>query len=146
MRTLRVRMPAMTVSTAHGCVRRVELAPSAEATGQFQMLRAHLDANGSRAGHGPRRFGHNDVPCEAESCQQADHPEHRVELPRAAALHRGLRIGVMIVVPSFAVREIPDEEIVSAVVVGFVAAIAPQMRSRIHEARATPCQYLSSQT
>src|SRR6185436_445980 len=99
MRTLRARMPAMTVSTAHGCFRRVESAPGAEATPQFQMLRAHVDANGSRARHGPRRFGHDDVPCEAESCQQADYPEHRVELPRAPALHRGLRIGVMSVVP-----------------------------------------------
>src|SRR3954469_611129 len=89
------RMRAMTASTAHGCVRRIELAPSAEPTGQFQMLRAHLEANGSRARLGPRRFGRDDVPCEPESCQQADHPEHRVELPRAAALHCGLRIGVM---------------------------------------------------
>src|ERR1044072_9130929 len=105
MRTLRSRMPAMTVSTAHGCFRRVESAPGAEATPQFQMHRAHLDASGVRARHGPTRFGHGGGPCEAEACQQADHPEPRVEFPRAAALHRGLRIGVMIVVPSFAVRE-----------------------------------------
>src|SRR5262245_27433798 len=95
-------------------------------------------AGGSQARRGPRRFGHDDAPCEAEPRQEADRPEHRIELPDAAALHRGLRVGVMIIVPSLAVREIPDEEIVSAVVVGVVAAIAPQMRSRIDEGRDVP--------
>src|SRR5262245_64346408 len=44
----------------------------------------------------------------------------------------------MIVVPSFTVRKVADEEIVSAVVVGLVAAIAPQMRSRIDEGGDVP--------
>src|SRR5262245_1970899 len=156
MRTLRARMPAMTVSTMIRPAQR--LAPGAEATSQCQMLRPHLDssffcacpyrktgfhfsgtcAGGSQARHGPRRFRRDDVPCEAEACQQADRPEHRIELPCATALHRGLWVGVMIVVPSLAVREIPNEEIVSAVVVGFVATVAPEMRSRIDEGGDVP--------
>ena len=51
------------------------------------------------------------------------------------AVHGRLRIGVMIVVPSFAVREISHEEIVSAAIVGLIAAITPQMRNRINESR-----------
>src|SRR5262245_36246354 len=105
-------MPAMTCPQHHVASDAPDSASCAEPARQFQMLRMHLDANGSQARRGPRRFGHDDVPCEAESRQEADRPEHRIELPCATALHRSLRVGVMIVVPSLAVREIPDEEIV----------------------------------
>jgi hypothetical protein len=41
------------------------------------------------------------------------------------AVHCHPRIGVMIVVPSFAMREISNKEIISAAVIGLIVAITP---------------------
>src|SRR3954452_1244309 len=88
-----------------------------------QALRPIL--TGRRRGRVWRRY--DDVPCKACPFEQADEEPGDVELPPAPAVAGRTRIGVMIVVPALAGREYPDEDVVLAVVVGVIAAVAPQM-------------------
>jgi hypothetical protein len=73
------------------------------------------------------RRRHDDVPCKACPFEHADQEPGDVELPPPPAVASRTGIGVMIVVPAFARGEDPDEDVVLAVVVGLIAAVAPQM-------------------
>src|SRR5687768_10392824 len=62
----------------------------------------------------------NDFGDEAEALEDADGEPGEVELPPAMAVGGGPLLGVVVVVPAFAVCEEADEPVVAAVVVGFV--------------------------
>src|SRR5262245_24392458 len=79
------------------------------------------------ARRGKVRRRHDDVPRKACPFEQADQQPGDVELPPAQAMAGGTGIGVVIVVPALACGEEPDEHVVLAVVVGSIAAVAPQM-------------------
>ena len=55
----------------------------------------------------------------------------QVELPPRVSVTSCARIGVMIVVPAFAVGEEADQNIVAAILAGFVVTIPPTMRHGI---------------
>ena len=54
-----------------------------------------------------------------------------IEFPPAMAVLRTPLIGVMVVVPTFAVAHEADEPVIAAVLVGLVVAIAPDVRQRV---------------
>src|SRR5215212_6730515 len=77
-------------------------------------------------------IGPLDVPRQADLLPKADSEIRDVDLPPAVAVGRGARVGVMIIVPAFAVRGERDEPVVAAVLAGVVITVAPKMRSRVN--------------
>src|SRR5262245_13016631 len=112
-------VPAFAGTTAE-CVARVRRAAARKAP---QALRPVVTSRK----HGNVRRRHDDIPREACPFEQADQQPGDVELPPAQAMAGGTGIGVVIVVPALAGGEDPDEHVVLAVVVGSIAAVAPQM-------------------
>src|ERR1700674_3123081 len=64
--------------------------------------------------------------------QEADDRVGRVELPPAMAEARRARIRVVVVVPTLAVGEVAEDEVVAAALVGLVVAIAEAVGHRVH--------------
>ncbi len=71
------------------------------------------------------RARRNDIAGETDEGQKPDCQPGVVDLPPAMAMPRRTRIGVVVIVPAFAVGDQPDDEVVAAVLVGFVVAVAP---------------------
>src|SRR5687768_13998419 len=61
----------------------------------------------------------------ADPFQESDRQPGVVDLPPAMAMPRRAWIGVVVVVPAFAVGDQPDDEVVAAVLVGLVVPVAP---------------------
>src|SRR5258706_9821453 len=64
-----------------------------------------------------------------------------VNFPPAMTMARRARIGMMVVMPAFAVGDEADNDVVAAVLVGLVIPVTPQMRHRINSPRDMPYQY-----
>jgi hypothetical protein len=69
----------------------------------------------------------NDIPSEAEFRQYPDRQIGGIELPPLMAVAGRTLIGVMIVVPAFAMSEVTDKQVVAAILVCCVAAVAPHV-------------------
>ena len=78
---------------------------------------------------------------EAEERQELDVHPADVELEPAVRELRAVRIGVMVVMPAFTVRKDTDEDIVSAVFVGLIVPVAPQMGDGIHRPGLVPDEH-----
>jgi MFS family permease len=76
----------------------------------------------------------------ADAFQEADGQPGVVDLPPAMAVPRRARIGVVVIVPAFAVGDQPDDEVVAAVLVGLVVPISPHMGHRVDRPRDVPDQ------
>src|SRR5262249_11475158 len=79
----------------------------------------------------PLVVGLHDPAGEAEQAEQPDCPVGDVELPPEMAMPGRARIGVVVVVPALAHRRVADDEVVAAVLVGLVGAVAPEMGDRV---------------
>ena len=75
---------------------------------------------------------------QAQHGQQTNRQIGDIHLPPAVAMGGVAPIGVVIVVPPFAVRDQGHEPVIAAVLIGLVGAVAPNMRQRIHAPRDMP--------
>src|ERR1700709_1507312 len=76
---------------------------------------------------GEMRVRDHHVGGEADTRQKADGEPGVVDFPPAMAMARRARVGVMVVVPAFAVGDQADDDVVAAVLASLVAAVGPQM-------------------
>src|ERR1700731_4231342 len=81
---------------------------------------------------------HDDISNQPKPREKPDGQIGHVELPPAMAVLGRSRIGVMIVVPTFASGQDSNEKIISACVIGRVVSISPQMRDGIDRPRDVP--------
>src|SRR4029078_1254659 len=86
------------------------------------------------------RAGRNDIAGEAKPSQEANGQPGVVDLPPAMAMPRRTWIGVVVIVPAFAVGDQPDKKVVAAVLVGFVVPISPHMGHRVDRPCTVPNQ------
>src|SRR5215213_1795072 len=66
----------------------------------------------------------------ADPFQEADRQPGVVDLPPAMAMPRRAWIGVVVVVPAFAVGDQADDKVVAAVLIGLVVPVAPHVGHR----------------
>ena len=83
----------------------------------------------SREARGKARIWRHHVGRGAKPRQEADGEPGVVQLPPAVAVARRARIGMMVVVPAFAMGDQADDDVVAPVLVGLETAVTPQMRS-----------------
>ncbi len=83
-----------------------------------------------------------EVPDQASGGERAQHVVRAVDLPPAEALARRHLVVMVVVVPALAHGDECEHEVVARVVVGGVAAAAPQVRERVDRERAVPAQHL----
>src|SRR6185437_13956214 len=74
---------------------------------------------------GEMRIRRHHLVGEADARQEADGEPGVVDFPPAVTMARRARVGVMVVVPAFAVGDQADDDVVAAVLVGLVIAVAP---------------------
>src|SRR5450756_1595787 len=82
---------------------------------------------------------------QSQPSQEANGEPGVVDLPPAMTVARRTRIGVMVVVPAFAVGDEADNQVVAAVLVGLVVPVAPQLRHRIDSPGNMPDQYRANE-
>ena len=67
------------------------------------------------------------IPGQADEAQKLNGQIGNVEFPPAMAMRRAAWLRVMIIVPAFAIAEEADQDVVAAILIGGIIAIAPQM-------------------
>src|SRR5690348_6390255 len=73
----------------------------------------------------------NNSPGKAKRVEEADGQPRRIQFPPPMTETSGARVRMMIVVPSLAVAEQTDKDVVSAGIFGLVVSISPKMGHRI---------------
>src|ERR1043166_3488786 len=91
--------------------------------------REQLGALG-RLGDEPRT-GFHDFGGQTQTTQQADGQIRYIQFPPEMTMGRTALIGMVVVVPTFAIAPQPDQPVVAAILVGFVIAITPHVRYRV---------------
>src|SRR5947209_4656270 len=87
------------------------------------------------------RFERYDVPREADDLECPDRQVGDVELPPPVPVGGRPRLRVMVIVPTLAVRPQADEDVVLAVLVRVVVAVAPHVRHGIDRPGDVPDEY-----
>jgi hypothetical protein len=87
----------------------------------------------------------NHIGRQSKPFEHANRQIRIVDFPPAMAVTRRARIGVMVVVPAFAVGDEADNDVVAAVLAGLKAPITPQMRHRINGPGDMPDQHRANE-
>src|SRR5882672_5468488 len=85
-----------------------------------------------------RRRGHYHVAGQSKPRQNANGQISVINFPPAMTVARRARIGMVVVMPAFAIGDEADDDVVAAVFVGLVVPVTPQMRHRINSPRNMP--------